>query len=403
MFQPLLTAVRRNPYPLYSVLRRARPLAHLSRYDLWIASRYDDVKRVLSDHEHFSSRFRERMGGAAPERTSLITSDPPEHTRLRGLVSKGFTPRAIAALEPRIEDIANELLDNVADHGRIDLVGDLAYPLPVIVIAEMLGVPAEDRMRFKEWSDEIVRAADRAVLEPESLEGMVEADLPMPPEVMNTMVPYLLDIVAQRRAEPREDLISALVSAELDGERLTDRDILAFTSLLLVAGNVTTTNLITNAIETLLRHPEQWALLQRDPELVPQALEEVLRFRSPVQFMFRVVGRDTEMGGHTLRENDRVIALIGSANRDSSRFDQPHRFDITRSPNPHLSFGHGVHYCLGAPLARLEAKVALRIILERLPNLERVGRERQPLSDSLILHGVKRLPLRFSPAPVHVA
>jgi len=400
MLNLVLSAQRRNPYPAYWLMRRAKPLVHLSKFDVWFVSRYDDVKRVLTDHAHFSSDFRRMMNPMITSRrarASLIASDPPIHTKLRSLVSKGFTSRAIANLEPRIELLTHELLDQVIESGRIDLVRDLAYPLPVIVIAEMLGIPAEDRDRFKVWSDQVVRAADRVFEQQDA--GADIGDEDMPAEAMMSMGPYFHDIIERRRVEPRDDLISALIAAEIDGERLSERDLLSFASLLLVAGNVTTTNLITNAILTLLKHPQSLTQLKADMSLLPGAIEEVLRYRSPVQFMFRVTTGEVELGGQTIGPNQRVIALIGSANRDALKFAQPNVFDITREPNPHLAFGHGIHYCLGAPLARLEAKVALSIILQRLQNMERVGRGALPPTDAFILHGVKRLPLRFTPGP----
>ena len=398
MLNTLMTAQRRNPYPLYALLRRTRPLLHLQKYDLWFASRYDDVKRVLSDYESFSSDFRrmfEPNFDTTPINANLITSDPPVHTRLRGLISRAFTPRAVANLEPRIAEVTQTLLDDVVERGEIDLVRDLAEPLPVIVIAEMLGIPPDDRILFKRWSDRIVKSADDIFAERERLE-LGEGD-GMPPWIADEMGPYLLEITARRRREPRDDLISALLAAELDGERLSDADLLSFTWLLLVAGNVTTTNLITNAIHTLLRHPRELRKLRDDLSLLPSAIEEVLRYRSPVQFMFRIAVRDVEMGGRTIKAGARVIALIGSANRDGAKFPHPSRFDITRSPNPHLGFGQGIHYCLGAPLARLEAKVALPLLLERLPNLRRAGRRPLLPAEGLILHGVRSLPLRFTP------
>ncbi len=318
----------------------------------------------------------------------------------QNLISRGFTRRRIAHLEPRIEQLTNELLDSVVARGEMDLVRDLAYPLPVVVIAEMLGVPPEDRIQFKIRSDMVVRSADRVFEERESSGAFVdEANAGMPPEAMEVMGPYFRKIIEQRRAEPRDDLISALISAEIDGEQLTERDILSFASLLLVAGNVTTTNLITNTVQTLLQHPRELSRLRTDTSLLPSAIEEVLRYRSPVQFMFRVAAKDVELNGQRIKAGGRVIALIGSANRDAAKFSNPDTFDITRSKNPHLAFGHGIHHCLGAPLARLESKIALSLLLDRMQQIERVGRGPLPPSDGIILHGVKQLPLRFQPKP----
>ena len=393
-------AQRRNPYPIYWPMRRIRPLLNIPRYDVWMVYRYDDVKRVLTDYTNFSSDFRRlfRPGEASPRmRADLISSDPPVHTKLRNLVNRAFTSRAVANLEPRIRQLTHEMLDGVVETGRIDLVRDLAYPLPVIVIAEMLGIPPEDRARFKTWSDEIVRSADRVIVDRDAAGEHDDSD--GPPDMAGTMRPYFQEIIARRRVEPRDDLISGLVAAEIDGERLTEQDVLSLCSLLLIAGNVTTTNLIGNAILTLLKHPEQLARLRADLSLLPGAIEEVLRYRSPVQFMFRVAAQDGELGGQKIRAGARVIAFIGSANRDEGKFAHANQFDITRSPNPHLAFGHGVHYCLGAPLARLEARVALTAILERLPNLARASKWPLPPTEALILNGVRQLPLRFTPGP----
>jgi cytochrome P450 len=247
----------------------------------------------------------------------------------------------VANLEPRIRQLTHEMLDRVVETGQIDLVSDLAYPLPVIVIAEMLGVPPEDRARFKAWSDEVVKSADGVILDREAAGEDDDMDMS---DMAGSMRPYFQEIIARRRVEPRDDLISGLVAAEIDGERLTEHDVLSLCSLLLIAGNVTTTNLIGNAMLTLLKHPEQMARLHADLSLLPNAIEEVLRYRSPVQFMFRVAAQDVELGGHPIQAGARVIAFIGSANRDESKFAHANQFDITRSPNPHLAFGLRVHY-----------------------------------------------------------
>ena len=396
MLNAIITVQRHNPYPTYWLLRRFRPALHIPRYRLWIVACYDDVKRVLSDHSVFSSDFSRLMSassGGPRVRASLIAADPPVHTTLRHLVSRAFTPRVVANLEPRVTEIAHGLLDEVDQRGRFDLIGDFAYPLPVIVIAEMLGVPPEDRAQFKIWSERLTRSADRFFTGDETPRQPAADGLP--PEMVDDLAPYFRGIIARRRAEPCDDLISRLIAAEIDGERLTEREVVAFCSLLLIAGNVTTTNLIGNAMRLLLQHPAALERLRADPSLIPGALEEVLRHRSPVQFMFRVAARETEIQGRRVEAGDRIVALIGSANRDERRFPAAHRFDITRDPNPHIAFGHGVHYCLGAPLARLEGRVALTTLLERMRRLRRVGIGPLEPEDAFILHGVKRLPLRF--------
>jgi cytochrome P450 len=375
-------AMRLNPYPFYRTARAMGGVVRISRPPVWNVFRHEDVRTVLSDHSRFSSRLGR---GGGPE--SLITSDPPRHTQLRGLVNRAFTPRAVAGLQPRIESLAAELLDRAGERGEMDLVADFAEPLPVLVIADMLGIPGQDRARFKRWSDLVVASSDVVLLgeAAKAPEGYHEA--------MQAMWAYFRDVIADRRARPGEDLISGLVAAQIDGQGLGEEDILNFCWLLLVAGNITTTNLIANAVLTLLEHPEALARLREDPGLLPGAVEEVLRYRSPVQAMFRTTTEEVRIGRHRIPAGETVVAWIGSANRDAARFHDPDRFDITRSPNPHIAFGHGIHTCLGAPLARLEANLALGALIRRFPRLRRSGAEPLEPVEGFILHGVKRLPL----------
>ncbi|MFD7523346.1 cytochrome P450 [Paenibacillus chitinolyticus] len=382
----------RNPYPLYAQFRQNQPVMFMEPLGIWSVFDYEHVKQVLFDHARFSSEFRpkfeegteqEQRGGGF----SLITMDPPRHTQLRTLVSKAFTPKAVAALESRIAAITHELLDQVSETGRIDLIRDFSYPLPVIVIAEMLGIPSEDREQFKHWSDEVVASADSVV-------GATNSESQQAHEEMNA---YFRKIIALRREEPRDDLISALLAAEESNTHLSEGDILSFCALLLVAGNETTTNLIGNAVLSLLENPDQLAKLRARPDLLPSAIEEVLRFKSPLQAMFRTAARDVEIGGQVIPAGSRVVAWMGSANRDAGKFADADQFDIARESNPHIAFGHGMHFCLGAPLARLEARVALQAVLERLPELARADQDPLTPARGFIVHGVSSLPLTFTP------
>jgi cytochrome P450 len=393
---------RFRPYDFYATMRRDHPVAHDEAHEMWGVYRYEDVERVLSDYVAFSSSregvIRRAFRGAArpPFRNSLIGSDPPRHRQLRELVSKTFTPKAIAGLEPRIAQITEGLLDQVVDAGRMDLIGDLSYPLPVIVIAELLGVPQEDRAQFKSWSDRLIGDSEEILAgDATSMQDRLV--------LRQEMDDYFRRVIEQRRAQPRDDLISGLVQAEIEGNRLSDEELLGFCTLLLVAGNITTTNLIGNAALCLLDHPEQMERLRGDLGLMPSAIEEVLRFESPVQLMFRTTMSEEEIGGHRIPAGEMVLASIGSANRDEAVFPSADQFDITRDPNPHIAFGHGIHFCLGAPLARLETRVALSILLERVRKLERVVGEPVETTKGAILHGPTRLILRFEPARAHRA
>jgi cytochrome P450 len=313
---------------------------------------------------------------------SMLRTDPPDHTRLRGLVSKAFTPRTIETLRPRIEAIVSEQLDAVADAGHMDVIRELAYPLPVIVIAEMLGIPAVDREQFKRWSDEAVASFGVTRI----------SDFVRSRNAFKELQAYFARVAEERRREPREDLLSALLAAEQEGEKLTLQEVFETCILLLVAGNETTTNLIGNGLLALLRHPEQLELLRKDPSLIAGAVEELLRYDSPVQATSRFVLEDVALNGNVVQAGQQVIALLGAANRDPEHFEDPDRLDVTRADNQHLSLSQGIHYCLGAPLARLESQVAFLALLERFPNL-RLAIDTPQWGDNLILRGLKSLPV----------
>ncbi len=371
---------RLNPYPWYQSMRTNNPIAYNEGYNSWSIFSYDAVQRVLTDFHDFSSQIM-GDGSSLPLGTSLINSDPPRHRKLRSIVTQAFTPRTIAQLAPRITQIVNEQLDTVAAQGKMDVMEDLAYPLPVIVIAELLGVPVKDRKQFKYWSDVIVGSENPAGGEPQK-----------------EMTDYFSALIEERRHEPKDDLISALLTAQVDGEYLNEKELMGFFILLLVAGNVTTTNLIGNSFLCFDEYPDALQQLYANPTLIPGAIEEVLRYRSPVSHMYRVVREVTTLDDKHITPGGFMIAWIASANRDETQFPHADTFDITRSPNRHLAFGHGIHFCLGAPLARLEAKIALEAMLTRLPEMRRVPHTSlEPLS-SMILHGVKNFPITFKPS-----
>jgi cytochrome P450 len=313
---------------------------------------------------------------------------------LRALISAAFTPRSVANLEPRIRELSHELLDQAAGRGAIDLAADFSVPLPMRVIAEMIGVPAADRARYHRWSDIILDMSYTIGNRGEAARKANEAFRAASVEMND----YLTGLLAERRAAPRDDLLTRLVQAEVDGERLTQEEILGFFQLLILGGQETTTNLINNAVLCFLEHPDQLARLRAAPDLLPSAIEEVLRYRAPLQWMFRITTREVEVHGRAIPAGKAVLAVIGSANRDPRAFPDPERFDVTRAPNPHLAFSHGIHFCLGAPLARLEARVALADFLGRVNGFARAEAGPWEPRKALHVHGPARLPLRVEPA-----
>ncbi|MEO8956652.1 MAG: cytochrome P450 [Ktedonobacteraceae bacterium] len=365
---------RLNPYTRYKTMRESQPVYYNEMVRMWEIFCYNDVQRVLSEHATFSSEF---IGGG-PFGASLISMDPPRHRQLRTIVTQAFTPRTIAQLAPRVTAIVNELLDAVQEKGTMDVIDDFAYPLPVTVIAELLGIPPAERDRFRLWSNTLVGSSPGSGGNPET-----------------EMREYFLAMIEKRRKEPKNDLISALLAAQIDNEHLSMIEVLGFCFLLLVAGNETTTNLIGNAFICFDEHPEAWQQLLAEPALVPSAIEEVLRYISPVQSMFRVTTTDTVIGGQTIPAQSRLLAWIASANRDETQFPNADTFDIRRTPNRHIAFGHGIHFCLGAPLARLEAKIAFETIGQRLKNIQLTREVPLERTNSYFLYGIKHLPITF--------
>lgn len=339
----------------------------------WHVLRYDDVAAILTDHARFSSRTVAFEDSLISD--TMLTKDPPDHRKLRSLVNLAFTPRAVARLSGRVAEITQELIDRVRPRGAMDIVSDLAFPLPARVIAEMLGVPDDDWDIFQRW-------ARMDVAPGRSMDAREE------------MHRFFSGLLEARRREPREDLISALSTAEIDGERLSERELVSFCNLLLLAGQETTKNLIANFFLTLSDHPDDQARLVRDPDLVPAAVEEVLRYLPPVWFMVRRTTTEVELDGVRIPADQMVAPWLASANRDPSQFPDPDRFDIGRDPNRHLAFGHGIHFCVGAPLTRLEARIALPMLLEQLPDLRVVRDARVHIRAGLVFI-VTNLPATF--------
>jgi len=403
-YSPLRPEVRADPYPYYAAMRRESPVHQmLPGTPLYALSRYDDVVFALHHPELFSSTALQILaqGGGVSlgpnsgalvghrllESAMMIAVDPPDHGRLRTLVNRGFTPRRIAALEPRLRELAAGFVDQVAKTGRMDLVADLAIPFPVTVIAELLGVEPDRRDQFKHWSDVIVIGLSGASGEFDKADVRKTAD---------EMAEYIDRIASDRRAAPRDDLISALLEAE-EGDALTTGEVMSFVVLLLIAGNETTTNLIGNGTKALLRHPDQLALVASDATHIPAMIEETLRYDSPIQGLPRKAMREVELEGGTVPKDAFVMLLFASANRDETRFPEPDRFDLGRDTQGHIAFGHGIHFCLGASLARLEARMAFETLFARCRNL-RLDAGEIPMIESMLLRGPRRLPLAFDPA-----
>ncbi len=369
--------VRANPYATYERLRRKDPVHYSRLAGGWVLTRYEDAQAVLLDHHRFSNmQGRSDYGQDA----SLLDLDPPDHTRLRSLVAKAFTPRTVAEQAARVQQIVDELLAGAADRECFDLIEVLAFPLPVIVIAEMIGVPTEDLEQFKEWSNAIVLS-----LEPARSDEQVRRFRRASEELYE----YFEGIIAQRREEPKDDLISALLAAEDEGDKLSHLELLATLELLLVAGNETTRNLIGNGMLALLRNPQEMERLGEDPALLDTAIDELLRYDSPVQLDGRHLLEDVEIGGKRLRAGEQVVAAVGAANRDPAAFSSPERLDIGRREKSHISFGRGIHFCLGAPLAQLEARIAFAAVLERFSSI-RLAAE-PAYRPQVVLRGVEEL------------
>lgn len=363
-YDPYAYEVHEDPYPLYARLRAEAPAYRNEALGFWALSRHADVLAAFRDWQTFSSRcgvsldldaFHER----AETTMSFLAMDPPRHDRLRALVSRGFTPRRVQALEPRIREMAVAYLDACVERGDCDFIRDFAGKLPMDVISELLGVPEADRAQLRTWADLVVHRE-------EGMRGLP----PAAAESALRMLHYFTEMLADRRRRPRDDLTGALLAAEIDGDRLSDREIIGFLFLMIVAGNETTTKLLGNALYWLWRNPEERERLRADPTLVPRWVEETLRYDNSTQALARILDRDVELHGEKLRAGERVVLLIGSAHRDERAFPDPDRFDLLRDTRASLAFGQGTHFCLGASLARLEGCVALEELWRRMPDYE---------------------------------
>jgi pimeloyl-[acyl-carrier protein] synthase len=393
LWDPAAPEVLADPYPTYRRLRETDPVHWSEAQGTWILTRHADVEAVLRDRRFSADRTKadafaaldpEILRSVLPMLGSMLTTDPPDHERLRTLVGKAFTGRRVEGMRGRIEGIAGRLLDRAAGRGGMDVIADLAVPLTVTVIAEMLGVPVEDRERIRALSQEIAFGLDALPL---------GGDIATLIEASQALTGYLRAVIERRRAEPADDLLSALVEAEERGDRLSEQELVVMAALLLVAGHETTVNLIGNGTLAMLRDSEAAEAVRRDPALLPSAVEELLRFDSPAQSTARVATVEVVIGGRTVRPGQVVVCLIGAANRDPEAFEEPDALWPGRTPNPHLAFGHGIHFCLGAPLARLEAAVAFGSMLDRFPGLRPVGDPvRRP---TLLLRGLSSLPVAF--------
>ncbi|RUT31868.1 cytochrome P450 [Paenibacillus zeisoli] len=377
----------KNPYPVYAQLREMDPIYKCifpQGSEGWMITRYEDAVEAFKDPR--LSKDVVKHGGQNGHQSifaqSMLFSDPPDHKRLRGLVQQSFTPVMIEGMRGRIQEITDELLDGFRGRDEIHLIDEFAFPLPIIVICEMLGVPAEDRDKFRLWSNTLVG-------------GYSEENAGKLKQHMDEFVQYLGAMFNRLRAEPGQDMISQLIAAEEEGDKLTEQELYGVVALLIIAGHETTVNLIGNSILSLLQYPDQLELLVRQPELIHTAIEESLRFNGPVEFSTgRWAREDFNFKGKEFKKGDLVIIALNSANHDPSQFESPDVFDITREKSPHLAFGKGIHLCLGAPLARLEGEIAINSLLKRYPNMK-LNAEPGELEwrPGMIVRGVKEIPL----------
>ena len=396
---------RRNSHAVFAQMRVEAPIIKQAGLDgetsIWFVTRYAEAQKVLADDKHFvrdprlvlaPEEFDRILGPSDPQidrmmNNNMLNHDGENHRRLRSIVSKAFTPKVIQNMRPRIEKIAQDLLDKVIQNGQMELVSDYAFPLPITVIAELLGIPLDNQNQFRIWSNAFVRPA---ITPEEQQEAM---------RLLGEFAGYMQQLVAERRRQPGNDLLSGLIQAEEGGDRLDESELFSMLSLLIVAGHETTVSLIGNSVLALLQHPDELKEFQMKPELIPSALEEFLRYDSPVErSLTRFVAEDMELAGQQLKRGDLIIVILGSANRDEAQFASPGTMDIHRKQNAHIAFGKGVHYCLGAPLARLEGEIALRVLFQCIPDLTLdIPLEELDWRDVPLFHSLVRLPVKWNP------
>ncbi len=391
--------VRANPYPFYAQLRSQDPVHWDEELGFWVLTRYADIASVYHDPRFSRAQGLRRGYERLPESEQVIAepvyhsfsktmfySDPPYHTRLRGLVNSAFTPAAVEQMRPYVERTVDNLLDAVQANGQMDVIHDFAYPLPIMVIAQMLGLPAEERVRFKKWSDDLFAILGSVPHAPELMERAAHS--------LNELTSYVTELSEARRKHPGEDLLTALVEATEEGQHLSQAELVANMIILLSAGHETTSNLIGNGLLALLQNPDQMQKLRAQPDWIASAVEEMMRYDNPVQISYRSAAEDVEIGGKCIHKGQLVNSILAAGNRDPEHYSEPDRFDITRDEGKHLGLGLGIHFCLGAPLLRLEAQVAFTSILHRFLEL-RLATETLEWQEHPIFRGVKSLPVIF--------
>ena len=387
-----------DPYPRYHQLRSEDPVHWNPGVSAWILTRYSDVYAALRDQRLSAERITaltglvREVGGEPAQRLEstflnmMLFSDPPDHTRLRALANKAFTPRVVERMRSHIQGIVHGLLDNVQPQGRMDVIADLAYPLPAIVIGEMLGAAPQDRDQLKRWSADLAAFLGNIRTVSETYESAIKS--------VSELIEYLRELVVQRRKQPQDDLISALALAEEEGDSFTEEELYSMCVLLIFAGHETTTNLIGNGLLALLNNPDQLAKLRQEPSLIEPAIEEIIRYEGPVQTTSRTALEPLEIGGKQIAKGDRISLTLGAANRDPAQFPDPDRMDISRTDNRHVGFGFGIHFCLGAALARMEGQLTIGAVIERMPKL-RLESTDLVWRDNPILRGLNALPVTF--------